>query len=339
MSPSLASRSSPPNTPPASLPPYPSRPTSTSPSDDDSIIDELSFDYTVDEDGNPVRLNKRSKSQSDTSSPPTPHDSPRITDDAPPSPLPPLTTLSHKKPPSPIQQHSPPARTSLTRSESAYSLITNSTAALGTGANTATRSFKRIASGPLAITPAGLVPTYANQPASSIVKARRVTLEEYREQEARSRKQIEELRARLAEDARSQDEKENLGGRQLPIDDRITGGSNVAAASKRNSPPLASRSISTAQRVQSALQARAAAYASLNNASRPLADVPLPPQRANRATRVGKYASSHNVGFERISESEGAEVDWHEYYTGEETDTGEIFFLMRQNISGLIFLS
>ena len=136
---------------------------------------------------------------------------------------------------------------------------------------------------------------------------------------------MEELRARLEEETRSQEEKENLmNGRQSGVEDRMAGGSNLAVPNKRHSPPLSSRSVSSSQRVQSALQARAAAYASLSNSSRPLADVPLP-QRGNRATRAVKYAPNHNAGFDRISESEGTEGDFgNGYYTGEETDPGTL---------------
>ena len=136
---------------------------------------------------------------------------------------------------------------------------------------------------------------------------------------------MEELRLRMEEEARSQAEKENLmGDRQTLASDERYGSSAYAVASKRHSPPLSSRSaVPTSQRLQSALQGRTpASYPSSSGLSRPLVDVPVPPQRVSRATRLVKYAS-HNGGFDRIPETEGFESEYgYGYHTGEETDTG-----------------
>ncbi|KAG6918317.1 hypothetical protein DXG01_015175 [Tephrocybe rancida] len=103
----------------------------TPPSDDSSIIDDLSFDYVFDNEGNYVRLSKGSSSKSNHSSPPTPPDN-----------LPLQQPDPHLKP-------SPPAiarRSSLSRSESAYPVLVTTTAPKSDAQRP--RSFQRVASGP-----------------------------------------------------------------------------------------------------------------------------------------------------------------------------------------------
>ncbi|KAG5642666.1 hypothetical protein DXG03_002350 [Asterophora parasitica] len=119
------------STPPATSPHLKSRLSSTTPpSDDSSIIDDLSFDYVFDNEGNYVRLSKGSSSKSNNSSPPTPQDNlPQALD-------PPL------KP-----KLSPPQvarRSSLSRSESAYPVLVSAPQS----DVQPPRSFQRVASGP-----------------------------------------------------------------------------------------------------------------------------------------------------------------------------------------------
>ncbi|KAG5638162.1 hypothetical protein H0H81_001458 [Sphagnurus paluster] len=126
-SPRLASTSpttSPPRTPVDHHKPRAS--SATPPSDDSSIIDDLSFEYVFDSEGNYVRLSKGSSSKSNNSSPPTPQDNL-------PPPDPPLKPISR--------------RASLSRSESAYPVLVSTTAAPQTD-GPPPRSFQRVASGP-----------------------------------------------------------------------------------------------------------------------------------------------------------------------------------------------
>jgi serine/threonine-protein kinase TTK/MPS1 len=98
--------------------------TPSPPSDDSSVIEDLSFDYIFDDNGGYIRLSKgSSKSQN---SPPTPSDA-----------------SLH-----PDSQPSPPSRPSLSRSESAYLPAPSGVD------KQAARSFQRVTSGPaLALTP------------------------------------------------------------------------------------------------------------------------------------------------------------------------------------------
>ncbi|KAG5341627.1 hypothetical protein C0989_008606 [Termitomyces sp. Mn162] len=101
------------------------------PSDDSSIIDDLSFEYVFDNEGNYVRLSKGLSTKSNHSSPPTPQDN-----------LPLQPTDSYTKP-------SPPAitrRASLSRSESAYPVLVTITAPKSDAQPP--RSFQRATSGP-----------------------------------------------------------------------------------------------------------------------------------------------------------------------------------------------
>ncbi|KAG6844604.1 hypothetical protein H0H87_005538 [Tephrocybe sp. NHM501043] len=129
------------------------------PSDDSSIIDDLSFDYVFDNEGNYVRLSKGSSSKSNHSSPPTPPDN---------LPLQPPDT--HHKP-------SPPSiarRSSLSRSESAYPVLVTTTTAPKSDAQPP-RSFQRVTSGPALL----------NNKARPL--PRRVTMEESSKQRALTR--------------------------------------------------------------------------------------------------------------------------------------------------------
>ncbi|GLB38489.1 putative protein kinase superfamily protein [Lyophyllum shimeji] len=125
--------STPPSTSPPRTPDDPKqRPSPVTPaSDDSSIIDDLSFDYVFDAEGNYVRTSKGSSSKSNHSSPPTPQDNlPAQAPDPPLKPSPPPTAR----------------RTSLSRSESAHSALTSSTTTSSDAQ--LPRSFQRVASGP-----------------------------------------------------------------------------------------------------------------------------------------------------------------------------------------------
>ncbi|KAG6811634.1 hypothetical protein H0H92_006504 [Tricholoma furcatifolium] len=124
--------SPPPSTSPPRTPVDKHRASSGSPpSDDSSIIDDLSFDYVFDNEGNYVRLSKGSSSKSNHSSPPTP-----------PENLPLQASDHHSK-------LSPPdggKRTSLSRSESAYPVLMTTAPAAPKSDAQPSRSFQRVAS-------------------------------------------------------------------------------------------------------------------------------------------------------------------------------------------------
>ncbi|KAL0961027.1 hypothetical protein HGRIS_006018 [Hohenbuehelia grisea] len=311
--PSAIRRNSPPRTPVE----HPkSRAPSSSPSDDSSIIDDLSFEYVQDADGNYVRLSKGS-SKSNHSTPPTPEDYlPRISDPIDPNYL-------QVKPTSPTSLTSPLRRGSLSRSESAYPVLngpstSSSERALEALSSAASRSFQRVASVPsgvMASTGASVaIPSSAIKPRPM---PRRVTMED---QPQRGRIPIDELNALRLQ----QDEKENIHGsdRMDPSDDPYT---LAVAATKRNSPPHAQRSASLSgmSAMRSAGAALRSGHAGLPTA-RPLADVPVPQRSSTRptlptsvrGTRAVKSAASVVAskystpgGFGRISEVESCGYD------------------------------
>lgn len=284
-------------------------PTSTTPnSDDSSIIDDLSFDYICDPDGNIVRLSKGSSH----SSPPTPKEA--LQPDPP-----------GLKPPSPDLLASPIARISLSRSESAYSALTG--AVIGSSSAVVnekpSRSFQRVASGPaLSIGPSSLGPSYLAPTASSLSKprvaARRITMEDGRERQD----SISAPRTRQTLDANSyayslQEEKENISeSEEHPFIQTAS-----VAVKLRSSPPLVTRSVSAAStRVPSARAAYLANGAS-STSGRPLTEVPQRGSHArqllpavNRAARImksssaSKYGSSTSaVNYDRISEADASD--------------------------------
>ena len=116
-------------------------------SDDSSIIDDLSFDYIIDPEGNLVCLSKDSSSKSNHSSPPTPQE-------ASLQPDPPL------KPPSPDLLNSPISRISFSRSESAFPVLSSGSSALQN--EKPARSFQWVASGPASMSTSYLAPTSAS---------------------------------------------------------------------------------------------------------------------------------------------------------------------------------
>ncbi|KAF4577158.1 Dual-specificity kinase, spindle pole body (SPB) duplication and spindle checkpoint function [Pleurotus pulmonarius] len=303
--------------------PKPRSPSST-PSDDSSVIDDLSFDYVFDADGNYVRLSKGGSAKSNHSSPPTPAD--RLPRDSDPLPTQP-NLLLQVKPPSPISLNSPVRRGSLSRSESACPVLNGPgmlpSERVNPAANAA-RSFQRVASGPALIKSATSL-AGQSQPKGRLI-ARRVTMED---QEPQSRKQLEDLHIHNDDEPRlKQEEKEN---RLDPSEDPYV--LAIAAAAKRNSPPLASRSTSL-----SGIQSRGTGLSRLLPTARPLADVPVP-QRAsdfqilpgpNRPGRIlkglGSAAAKFSAasGFGRISETEASTNDsgdrQQEAYKNDDTD-------------------
>ncbi|KAF7422588.1 Dual-specificity kinase, spindle pole body (SPB) duplication and spindle checkpoint function [Pleurotus ostreatus] len=298
---------SPPRTPVDHLKP---RSSSSTSSDDSSIIDDLSFEYVFDDEGNYVRLSKGGSAKSNHSTPPTPAD--RLPRDSDPPPSQP-NLLLQVKPPSPISLNSPIRRGSLSRSESAYPVLNGPGVLPSDRVNSAAataRSFQRVASGPALIKSAT---SFAgqSQPKGRLVP-RRVTMED---QEPQSRKSFEDLHIHNDEEPRlKQEEKENrLDPSEYPYVLAI-----AAASARRNSPPLATRSTSL-----SGMQSRGAGLSRLLPATRPLADVPVP-QRAsdfqilpgpNRPGRIlkglGSAAAKFSAasGFGRISETEASVND------------------------------
>ncbi|KAG2033703.1 hypothetical protein BDR03DRAFT_658479 [Suillus americanus] len=337
-------RVSPPHTPPMIAfddPKILSRRTSTSPSDESSII-ELSFDYELDSAGNYVRVSKGS-SRSNHSSPPTPNDA--LLDGAikPSSSSPPQGTsisYAYTKPPSPILLNSPlpSRRNSLSRSESAYPSLQSASGveplplaaqhraqSLTTG-NSA-RSFQRVASVPATLTPAASQ-SALRAPLSSglagtgrkIGRPQRVPRDEYREQLPLTLDEREELRVREEWDMRVQEEKENL----ISISDG-DGLSSDGAASKRTSPRLTTRSASVSQldgRAISGLPTRA--YGSSTGARQPLQpgrQIMPGPSRAGRVLMgMGVKYGIGSGGFDKINENEGSENEFAPDYARGETD-------------------
>ena len=296
---------------------------STTPnSDDSSVIDDLSFDYIIDPEGNLVRLSKGSSSKSNHSSPPTPQDA-SLQPDLP------------LKPPSPDALNSPVSRISFSRSESAFPVL-SSGSSTGAQNEKPARSFQRVASGPITMSASYLAPT-----ASSLSKphaaSRRIAIEDSRDYHevnisSRTRQTLEPN-----SNSRSlQEEKENIS----ESDEHPHIQTAMAAVKQRNSPPLASRLVSSSS---SRVPPARAAYLS-NGASsasgRPLTDTQrgsrsrqiMPgPNRAGRimkSTSASKYsASAVHPGFDRISERETSDSEQADYYSpvrlavnGDDTD-------------------
>ncbi|KAJ3564564.1 hypothetical protein NP233_g8215 [Leucocoprinus birnbaumii] len=194
---------------------------SATPSTDDSLIEDLSFDYVPDENGNIQRISKgSSKSSPQAYTPPTPPD-----DNSP---------RELKKPPSPISLNSPITRSSLSRSESAYPVLESVPSLTGEKSERSARSFSRVTSGPVLSS----VPSYAAPTASSIAKPRtaprRVTLDEASE---RGELAVSSSRSRQESHLHTlQDDKENIS--ETDENPHAIG----PAGRRRHSPPLTSRS-------------------------------------------------------------------------------------------------
>jgi serine/threonine-protein kinase TTK/MPS1 len=290
---STSPSTSPPRTPDERLASH-SKASSTPSSDDSSVIDDLSFDYVLDGEGNFIRLSKGSSSKSNYSSPPTPQEAP-LQPDLPPTLKPPAS-------PSDL----PISRISLSRSESAFPILTGGSAALQN--DKPARSFQRVASGPaLSATGSYLAPTTSLSKPRTI--PRRVTMEEHGDRpEANG---ASRLRQTLDSTAYAlQEEKENISEPdENPYAPSI-------ANKRRHSPPLATRSVPSSRAPRTAYSGSAA--------SRPLAEVPVPQRGShtrqimpgpNRAGRIMKSSSKYGatasaVPFDRISEHEGSESEY-----------------------------
>ncbi|KAJ3505458.1 hypothetical protein NLJ89_g7406 [Agrocybe chaxingu] len=277
---------------------------STTPnSDDSSIIDDLSFDYIVDQDGNIIRLSKGSSSKSNNSSPPTPQETSLHPD--PPN----------LEPPSQDLHASPVPRISLSRSESAFPILTGSTGgSMVTQNDRPARSFQRVASGPVSSAPSYLAPT-----SSSLSKPRaaprRVTTEDVRERH----ESMGASRAKQTLDANAyalQEEKENIS--ESDEHPYVVQAASVATK-RRNSPPLVTRSMSSTSTRLTTARAAYLASSSSSASGRPLADVSAQRARSvlpgpNRVGRIMKSSSATKYGtsnaqtnFDRISEVESSD--------------------------------
>ncbi|KAJ7645401.1 other/TTK protein kinase [Mycena polygramma] len=190
----------PPPTPANAAPSPP--PTSTSPASDDSeLIDDLSFDYIFDDDGNIVRLSKGpSKTNRESTSPATSEDRSFLSSQPdllkPPSPLPALSLVpAHGR------------RSSLSRSES-HSVPNVLEHPLPTHAQSVSqpRSFQRVASVPASLT---TTPGHASSIRAMRPLARRVTLED---REGNQDPRLGAPGRVPVIDEHHQEEKENLGG-------------------------------------------------------------------------------------------------------------------------------
>ena len=303
---------SPPRTP---VDPRPSSRHNTPSSDDSSIIDDLSFDYGFDENGNFIRLSKGGRRHS---SPATPPDAAKPNEASPELP----------KESSPAPAVSPLARTSLTRSESASELLLGGTNHAPIPENKPLRTFQRVTSGPvnsLASTqpqPSYLAPTIASQRAR--MGPRRVTMEDSRDRP----EAYAAARTRLTLDASANsyalhEEKENINGETSAIEERQPAG----LVTRRNSPPLHGRPV--ASRMSSI-------RASYSTNPRPLSDVPVPQRATSRQIQLGlnrpgrimtapsalKYSTSNVERLGEVTEPEAvpSENEYQGPIGGEDTE-------------------
>lgn len=210
------------------------------------------------------------------------------------------------------------ARATLSRSEGAFSSQTGSLDAVQN--DRPTRSFQRVASGPLLTHTPSYPPSTSNPSLSKPrVAPRRVTMEDARER----LDAVDASRSRQTLDANAyshalQEEKENISeSDEIPIIQTAT-----VVKKHRNSPPLVTRSTSaTSTRTPSSRAPYGSGSSSAG--SRPLADVPLAQRTAharqivptsNRAARIVKLSSlskystpSNPSNFDRISEVESSD--------------------------------
>lgn len=280
------------STPPTALH---SRANSLSPSSSESsIIDELSFDYDYDEEGNIVRNSRGSKSKvsplsSFSSTPPKDLTGTDNSDLQPPKSLHPSPSLR---------------RASLSRSESAYPVLNGPTThssdrdrAQPLSANPV-RSFHRTASGPITTATESAGPPIRTIPRRMDPSA-----------EARQKRNTEELRAKLA--SIGQEDKENI--HDIPAVEDLYASRPAATSSSRALP------------IRSAYGSQ-----SLGNVSRPLLEVP---QRVlSSSSRMVLKGTGCKPQIDRISEagsateSDGGEEAYATYSRGPveniDTDTG-----------------
>lgn len=280
------------------------------PPSDDSYIEDLSFDYVVDDNGNIHRISKgSSKSSPQAYTPPTPPN------DA-------IETKEFKKPPSPISLNSPVVRSSLSRSESAYPVLETTSGTTSDKLDRPARSFSRVASGPLlSAAPSHAAPTTSSTSKSRTVP-RRVTLDEASE---KTEGAPISSRSRQTLDSHShpyQDDKENISESDE---------NQIAASGKRRlSPPLAARS--------SARPALRTTYSSTSG-TRPLIDIPRATharQVAPVPNRAGRMLKSTSVSAPKLSGSALHETDTSENEYGPSPISAPGNYGKRNSLNGAI---
>ncbi|KAF9561812.1 Pkinase-domain-containing protein [Agrocybe pediades] len=299
-------------------------------SDDSSIIEDLSFDYVLDDEGNIIRLSKGSTKSNHSSSPPTPQDV--------------LKPELPSKSPSP-ELLSPVARVSLSRSESAYPVLSGPGA--GTSSTSAAlqndkpaRSFQRVASGSAITSSSSYLPP-GTSAAKARVAARRITLEDPRARQD-SFGASKAARPNLDSNINTytlQEEKENIS----EADDQPYVLSAPAVAPKlqtRSSPPLVSRSVSSASSRVASSRTYLASGSSSTSAMSRVSEVAVPqrerialprqivsgagrPGRIMKTTSASKYSNLAN--YDRISEVETSD---NEYGAGQHSPMGTAYVPM-----------
>ncbi|KAF5369492.1 hypothetical protein D9758_002640 [Tetrapyrgos nigripes] len=287
-----------------SSPPPPPRKSLDSPGDEDSVIEDVSFQYTMDNDGNLIR-NSKGSLKSNHSTPPTDVEQ----DDPPPKAASKLLQATVAA--SFLDSPTPPRRGSLSRSESAYTVLNGPSTAASEReqviASNPARSFHRTASGPVLTSgssTAGTSTTNTNDAGPIRFPTRRIATEQQRR-----KRNTDELSNKLQplSDYESE-EKENIarGTHDAPGVDELYGPRHSTSEAYSNVSPGAGPS-------RSSLPARTA-YGSLStNGSRPLGEVQrLLPAAPARSSKPSKSTGSI-LHYSRISEAG----------TEEESDAGQ----------------
>lgn len=248
---------------------------SATPTSDDSYIEDLSFDYVQDENGNLQRITKgSSKASPQVYTPPTPPED--------------IEPQDFKKPPSPISLNSPVARSLISRSESAYPILETVASSSGDKLERPVRSFSRITSGPI------LSSHTASNTSSAKPRTipRRITLDETSE---RGDSGVPLSRSRQGLDSNLytyQDDKENTSETDENL--HATG----ASGKRRHSPPLVSRSgIRTAMRTTYISGSGARQVVDAAQRASHARQIPVP----NRAGRMTKTLSTSSVASKQSS--------------------------------------
>lgn len=290
---------------------------SATPTSDDSYIEDLSFDYVQDENGNLKRITKgSSKASPQVYTPPTPPDD--------------IEPEDFKKPPSPISLNSPVVRSPLSRSESAYSILETVASYSGDKLERPARSFSRITSGPVLSGASSHTASTASSVKPRTIP-RRVTLDEAPD---RGDLGVSLSRSRQALDPHlytCPDDKENTSETDENL--HVLG----ASGKRRHSPPWTSRSgIRTALRTM---------YTS-GSGTRQAVDVMQRPSQArqvpvpNRAGRMIKtlsasFTASKQSSLDRYHDTDLSESDYdpsppagvkygdRNVHGGIESDTGD----------------
>jgi hypothetical protein len=308
-------------------------------SSEDSPIEELSFDFTLDADGKYTRVPK-----STHSSPPTLVDEDEPTDYEENKGEPPKQAV-HKAP-SPVSVDPPLERGTLSRSRSeslhhaerpslppnAPAILSRSVQCIATSANSSSTPAASSSTSTLRNT----LPMNSGPP-GRIDRPQRVTFEEFREQEERNRKHVEELKARMEDEVRRakfedrgdmlSDEEGAVSGRQRHLSlelpqlgsSRSLGGSLASSSGVRSSSTRAPRAMSS-----SAITNPASSRRPLDSAPAPASQRERDRERANsrpimpgqnRAGRVLKSSASTKYavgstpasGWDYTSEGEGGD--------------------------------